>query len=286
MLKQRVITALVLVAVLIGAIFFLPFYFFSAIVSVFFVIAAWEWGQFPRFSNAQRIIYAFIVSIISALLFMWASSDLNASDGGKLFVDREKIVWLVGLAFAWWLLAVVLVKAYPSGVSLWNNRWTQSLIGVFVLVPTLLGLIFLHQQSNGPWLIMIVVACVVCADTGAYFVGRAFGKNKLAPNVSPGKSKEGFYGGFVCSVIFAVILAISLGAVDTNANWWVLAMIVPASLVSVLGDLLESMFKRERGIKDSGKILPGHGGVLDRIDSISAAVPVFTLVYILSGWQL
>ncbi|MGH1469686.1 MAG: phosphatidate cytidylyltransferase [Cellvibrionaceae bacterium] len=286
MLKQRIITALILVTILIGAIFFLPFYFFAAIVSVFFIVAAWEWGQFPRFSYLGRIIFTLLVAAVSAFLFVWVLFDFSIGESKKIFFDQEKMVWLAGAATSWWLIAVMLVKAYPSGVSLWRNRWVQSIIGFLVLVPTLLGIIFLHQQKNGPWLIMIVVACVVCADTGAYFVGRAFGKNKLAPNVSPGKSREGFYGGLGCSGIFAIILAISLGALEASANWWVLAMIIPASLISVLGDLLESMFKRERGIKDSGKILPGHGGVLDRIDSITAAIPIFTLVYILSGWQL
>lgn len=285
MLKQRVITALILVAILIGAIFYLPFMAFAVIAGVFFVIAAWEWGQFPHFKTFQRIVYTGLVAIISFALYVWSvnSIDINSS---AVYFQKEKIMWLVALAACWWLVAVFLVKAYPAGVQLWINRWVQALIGLVVIIPTLFALMFLHQQSNGPWLIVILVACVVCADTGAYFVGRAFGKNKLAPNVSPGKSKEGFYGGLVCSCIFAVVLTLSLGGLKHSETWWLIAMIVPASLVSVLGDLLESMFKRERGIKDSGKILPGHGGVLDRVDSVTAAAPIFTLIYILSGWQL
>jgi len=115
-------------------------------------------------------------------------------------------------------------------------------------------------------------------------VGRRWGRRKLSPNVSPGKSREGFYGGFLTSLAFSLFLVLALGR--GAQDLWLLALVLPASLASVLGDLLESMLKRERGVKDSGTLLPGHGGILDRIDSITAAAPVFALAYALSGWQL
>jgi phosphatidate cytidylyltransferase len=120
---------------------------------------------------------------------------------------------------------------------------------------------------------------VVLADSGGYFVGRKFGKRKLAPAVSPGKTWEGFFGGFFTNLVVALVV---IGVSDI-AWQWVLAIIIPTSLISVLGDLLESMVKRHAGVKDSGTLLPGHGGIMDRVDAMAAAAPVFALAYIAIG---
>ena len=156
-------------------------------------------------------------------------------------------------------------------------------MGLLVLVPTAVACIYIRIQPQGAWLILMVVAVVACADIGAYFSGRAFGKHKLAPAVSPGKSWEGFWGGLGCSMLLALVVAHA-----TNGdNWWILlALVIPTSLASVLGDLVESMIKRHRGLKDSSHILPGHGGLMDRLDSLTAAAPVFALGLMLSGWRL
>ncbi|MBL4827597.1 MAG: phosphatidate cytidylyltransferase [Spongiibacteraceae bacterium] len=129
---------------------------------------------------------------------------------------------------------------------------------------------------------MILIVLVASADIGAFFVGRAWGKAKLAPSVSPGKSWAGFWGGLVCSTVLATLIWLWLPI--HVALFKVLAIAAITSLASVLGDLLESMVKRERGVKDSGVVLPGHGGMMDRLDSLSAASPVFTLCLILTGW--
>jgi len=281
-LKTRVITAIVLVALLIGALFFLPFGYFSLVAGLFFAIAAWEWSRLANFQGVWRCLYTLVFVALMIAVGWWAG--LTASMEATSTLNTTRVEWIVALAVGWWIVAVFLVKAYPRGVNLWSSRVVETLMGLLVIIPTWIGLVYLHGTERGSWVILILIFSVVCADTGAYFVGRRWGKNKLAPNVSPGKSLEGFYGGFGCSTVFALILMFAL---DRGAeDWWLLALIVPASLASVLGDLLESMLKRNRGIKDSGIILPGHGGVLDRVDSMTAATPVFTLILILTGWHL
>jgi len=158
-------------------------------------------------------------------------------------------------------------------------------MGVAVLLPTWLALSYLRNLPNGAWLLLMLVALVAIADIGAYFFGRRFGKAKLAPAVSPGKSWAGFWGGLACSVSFmAALWYFWPGGMPVSLP----AMLVLAaitSLASVLGDLLESMVKRHRGIKDSSQLLPGHGGVMDRVDSLTAASPVFALGLMSVGWQ-
>jgi phosphatidate cytidylyltransferase len=147
-----------------------------------------------------------------------------------------------------------------------------------VLVPTWIALIYVRLQPSGAYLVLLLMLVVALADSGGYFAGRRFGKHKLAPAVSPGKTWEGFAGGLLANLALATGLALAL-----HLNWLlVICVIVPTSLISVLGDLLESMVKRHAGVKDSGAILPGHGGILDRVDGITAGAPVFALALLVS----
>jgi phosphatidate cytidylyltransferase len=172
-----------------------------------------------------------------------------------------------------------LVQGYPSSGVLWGHGILRLLMGTLVLIPTWVALVYVRQQDNGAWLVLLLMLIVALADSGGYFVGRRFGKHKLAPAVSPGKTWEGFAGGLAANCLLALLLAQSL-----NVNVLImLALAVPTSLVSVLGDLLESMVKRHAGVKDSGAILPGHGGILDRVDGITAGAPVFALALLASG---
>jgi len=277
-LKQRVITALIVAVFLLGAIFYLPYPYFAGFISLIVLLAAWEWARLAGYNQSGAVVFVVVIALLMGVTLWWL--DLF---GTARFFAANKILLLCIVATLWWASVIYWVAVYPDN-KIWAHKLIIDLIGVLVLLATGIGLIYLRGESNGDWLLVIMIVAVVCADTGAYFVGRKWGKRKLAPRVSPGKSWEGFFGGSACSFLFAVLLIVGLGF--QMANLWLLVIVVCTSLISVYGDLMESLLKRERGVKDSGKILPGHGGVLDRADSILAAVPVFTLLYLLSGWRL
>ncbi|MBU2886976.1 phosphatidate cytidylyltransferase [Gilvimarinus agarilyticus] len=272
MLKQRVITAIVLAAVFLGVLFFLPIPLFPAFVATIVLISAWEWANLCGFTALwQRALYVIFqaAAIAGAALYVGALPL-----GGATPIDAElhyRPILIAGCT--WWALALLWVQGYPTSALLWRHPALRAVMGFFVLVPTWAGLSYVRLQEQGAWLVLMIVAVVATADIGGYFVGRRFGQRKLAPNVSPGKTWEGFLGGVSANVCLALLVWFFTG----QALWAIIALVLPTSLVSVLGDLLESMVKRERGIKDSSALLPGHGGVLDRVDSLTAAVPVFAL---------
>lgn len=283
MLKTRIITACILVAILLSSLFLLSFPHFAMVLGVLFVIGAWEWGNFAGLNQPLRIVYAVLVLALMVFVWRWLGFGRALNVGMQ---DKLKILLLLTVLF--WVAAVFWVVTYPKTSRMWANLIVQLLMGIAVLVPAWLALLYLQSQHNGQWLIIIAATTVICADTGAYFTGRKWGRKKLAAAVSPGKTLEGCYGGIALSFVFAAVVAIALSENFDNIfdNAWLVLMVVVAALVSIFGDLFESMLKRHRGIKDSGVILPGHGGVLDRIDSITAAAPVFAFIYILSGWSL
>ncbi|MTI13403.1 phosphatidate cytidylyltransferase [Sansalvadorimonas verongulae] len=269
MLKQRIITGLALLPVALGGVFLLPVQWFAVFVGAIISLGAWEWANLSGFSAQwQRVLYALVTG--SALVGFYG---MPAS-------------FLLGAGLVWWLTALMLAISYPDSTSAWRPRVMRLVIGWLVLIPAWSGLVYLKSKNapgseyQGDLLILYVFVLVWGADVGAYFSGRAFGKHKLAPHLSPGKTWEGVLGG---------ILLISLIAL--GVSWYqemtlfhtlgLLAVTWVVGFVSVLGDLLESMFKRERGIKDSSQLLPGHGGILDRIDSLTAAVPVFSVFWLL-----
>ncbi|MET0356436.1 MAG: phosphatidate cytidylyltransferase, partial [Cellvibrio sp.] len=242
------------------------------------LIGAWEWANLSSVGAVwQRSLYSlFIAAVLLTLAYYLGLSAIEP----HLNLDVIKSVLLV--ACGWWALALLLVQGYPSSAILWGHPAVRLLIGVLVLIPTWLSLVYIHSQPQGAWLVVTIAAIVAAADIGGYFTGRKFGKRKLAPAVSPGKTWEGFAGGQLANLMLAILLAYFTG----SSIGLVLAVIIPTSLFSVLGDLLESMVKRHAGVKDSGVILPGHGGILDRVDSITAAAPVFALAVLISGWTL
>lgn len=273
MLKTRIITALVLAPIAIGGIFFLPPLGFALFTGVIITLGAWEWANMSGIERqAGRVGYAAVVAI---LLY------------GLLNVPAITVLWL---SLLWWAVCLVLVSRYPSGAGGWGSVPVRAVMGLFVLVPAWVGLNHLRTGgfefgtvTSNLLAILYVFFVVWVADIGAYFAGRAFGKAKLAPRVSPGKSWAGVWGG-VAAVAVLALAASALAAADLMQTLLLVFASLITGLVSVLGDLLESMLKRFRGIKDSSQLLPGHGGVMDRIDSLTAAIPVFALLLSLLGW--
>jgi phosphatidate cytidylyltransferase len=253
MLRERVITALLLAPLVLLVIFWVPHAVTMAALALLVIGAAWEWSAFPRFTQySARALYVAVVA--ACIVATWWFG-----------VQRDEIDRLIHIALLWWVFALIWVAIAPARV----NRTTAAGAGLLVLVPAWLALSRLH--ALGPELLLFLILLVVAADVGAYFAGRSFGRNKLAPRVSPGKTWEGVLGGFAGAAVMAAI-----------GVWWFkvdaprfAALCIIVVVASIIGDLTESLFKRHAGLKDSGTLLPGHGGLLDRVDSITAAAPVF-----------
>ena len=269
MLKQRIITALILAPIALGGFFLLSGWAFALFIGAVVTLGAWEWARLAGF-QAQPVRVAFAAAVAVLLVVLYQLPGLAP--------------WVLVLGILWWLVATLLVLSFPNSHGFWSDSTPiKVLIGLLILLPAWQGLVLIKQWPLANWLIFAVMILVWGADIGAYFSGRKFGKRKLAPLVSPGKSWEGVYGGL------AACLAITVG-VGIFRGWsggeFVFALLGTALIVavSVVGDLTESMFKRQAGIKDSSNLLPGHGGVLDRIDSLTAAIPMFTVLLWSAGW--
>jgi len=257
-LRQRIATALALAALVIGILFWMPATAAVAAVTVVVLAGAWEWGGFAGLTApAQRMAYAAGIGIAA-----WVAWRVTAGPAG--------LVAFLCVTALWWFLALLWV-AFASQR---GGRFAASLAGFAVLVPATIGLGRLALvEPRGQLLLMFLIVLIAAADVGAYFGGRAFGRHKLAPLVSPGKTWEGLFAG-----MFAAGSAAWAGAAIFGRPvlpWLAVCLLV--ALVSVVGDLVESMFKRHVGLKDSSGLLPGHGGVLDRIDGFTAAAPAFLL---------
>lgn len=274
MLKQRVITGALLAAAAIAAIVWLPPRVLIALLAAATLLACWEWADLSALTKpAARLLYC-AVSACAMIGLLEFTQLLDA------LPNARRLRFVLGCAALWWCLAWLWVKTFPNSATWWGSVWVRLLMGWLALLPAWLSCAYLRLQIDGEWKVLFLLALVAAADIGAYFSGTQFGKHKLAPAVSPGKSWEGFYGGLLASVVVAFLV--------WRLFWEqlpLLALLLIAALTmfaSVLGDLLESMLKRYRGVKDSGSILPGHGGVLDRFDSISAAAPIFALGLLLT----
>ncbi len=274
MLKDRVLTAIILAVGFLAALFLLPGFYFSVAIGCVLVVATWEWSNLSALSSSvTRSAYiAFVIAVAVVCGFL--------TDWGK---DAEALRFFLIVACVWWAIALLWIQGFPSSAIIWGSVPARLAMGLFVLVPAWLGILFLRHQSSGAWLVLFVVLLVAAADIGAYFTGRAIGKRKLAPSVSPGKSWEGVAGGAVLAAILAIVFNTFFEGGELVS---LLIIAVPTALISVVGDLLESMVKRHQGVKDSSQLLPGHGGVLDRIDALVAAVPVFSLAFMSNHWQL
>ncbi|WP_276902830.1 phosphatidate cytidylyltransferase [Frischella perrara] len=272
MLIQRLLAALVLIPIVIAGLFFLSISNFAIVMLVIFALSSWEWAQFLHFTTKRsKSIFTILLTTLAAIIYYLPSYVY-------LPINIFEIILLSSIA--WWSVALVLVLSYPKSVKLWGTSFFNKLLfAFFTLMPFSIAMIQLRQINYGLnsyegayWLLYILVL-VWATDSGAYFAGRLWGKHKLAPSVSPGKTIEGLMGGVASSIIIGLLVYYSH---FFNAPFYpFMISSVVAIFASVLGDLTESMFKREANIKDSGHLIPGHGGILDRIDSLTAAMPIF-----------
>ena len=253
MLKKRFITSVVSLVILGAVLFVVPAMIAQLVIAAVILIGAWEWSGFLTLAgNAARFVY---VAVIAALM------------AAILFVVPEMSDRLLQLACVWWFVAFLWTFAFPTPIPA-TVRW---LCGALVLVPLFVALLSLY--SLAPKYLLFALLIVWAADMGAYFAGKQFGRVKLAPSISPGKTWEGVFGGLGMVVILSLVWA---HYADLQISV-LLPFCLAVGAVSVVGDLTVSMFKRTAGVKDSGKMFPGHGGVLDRVDSVAAAAPLFAL---------
>lgn len=269
MLKQRILTASILIPIVLLILFYLPPIAFCFLITLISLAATWEWTNLMQIKKPiSRIAYLLLVLVT----FFTA-----------LFIPVSTIFLI---ALVWWLFAFVLILFYPRLSNGWgNSQFCRALMGILVMLPCWTALNYIRNQKSGVYAILFLFVLIWGADSAAYFAGKVWGKTKLAPQVSPGKSWQGF----IAALIFAILLALFvqwLSNVPTNLWIWGLLVSLVTTIFSVIGDLFESMLKRKVGLKDSGNLLPGHGGVLDRIDSLTAAAPIFALSTIFIGLYL
>lgn len=284
MFKQRVITALILAPLALMAVFYLPLAGFALFISVAFLLGAWEWsGLCGLASKLMRWVYVILTAIILSLLYWQWPVPLQWPVEHNVLLSS---LLLAGIG--WWILAIVLVLTYPRSQKLWaSSDWGKALMGWLTLIPAWVAVLFIrstdYTASNftGAWLIFCLLALVWAADIGGYIVGKPFGKHKLLPKVSPGKTVEGMLGGLGLVAIVVTLVAWLQDWPAQTGIWYISALLL--TVLSVFGDLTESMFKRVAGKKDSGAFLPGHGGILDRIDSLTATAPLFAIIVALYG---
>jgi len=264
-MRTRILTALVLCLVIAVVLLLLsdPVYY-GILLGLILVAAAWEWSGFLKLPvPAARLSYVLLVLAGCAVtrVYFWAP---------------DQFLRVLQGALLWWIFALIWVVRAPAQV----GRWLAALAGLFTLVPSIMTLLrVITDWPQGVRAVLLIVGVAVAMDTGGYFAGRAFGRHRLAPRVSPGKTWEGLAGGLLLLFLLALLLTLWL----PYARWPFVTLALVSGGFSVVGDLTESLLKRANGLKDSGRLLPGHGGVLDRLDSITAAAPITTLCLIWLG---
>ncbi len=270
MLKQRVITAIILFVLFLAALFGLPTAGWQALVLVVMWQGAVEWARLSGLNGRAATAYwALTLALMAGML--WYDNSVA--------LQQQTLLHLV-----WYILAVLLwVLVVPAWLMLgWRpqNPWLMGFVGWIVLLPT--GLAMLDLRAFSPWVLLFAMTLVMMADTSAYFTGKRFGKNKLAPAISPGKTWEGVLGAMIGVTVYVIAVAWASGLYKHYpvfpgiivAGWWWVAL-------AVIGDLFESAVKRQAGVKDSGALLPGHGGLLDRIDALTSTLPFAGIALIL-----
>jgi phosphatidate cytidylyltransferase len=265
-LKQRVVTAIILAVLFLAALFLLPALGWAILVAGIVTIAASEWGRLAGLAARGTMVY-WGVSLVLMAGLLCSEADNFAQPVHLAFYTLSALLWLL-------LVPLWLVRGWQL-----RNPMLMALLGWAVLIPT--GLAMVDLRTSSPWLLLGVMALVWMADIAAYFTGRSFGKHKLAPAISPGKTWEGVAGAVLGVSIYVALAALGSGLSARYALPVVIAMSWLWVALSVIGDLFESAIKRQAGVKDSGTLLPGHGGLLDRIDALTSTLPLAALVLLL-----
>lgn len=259
MLLARLISAVVAVVAILAVLFAVPRLYIAPVISVIFFAASWEWSSLARFrSVAARFVFAVTITALCVAVNHWLTDSLF-----------QAVLFVFG---AWWFIAFLMVLRYPFTVP----RWVAIVAAPLTLVPVYVGLLGIarfpvHESYLGSGLLLFVLVVIWGADVGGYFAGRFFGKRKLSPHVSPNKTWAGVVGGLSVSALVGLVGAMFF---EISASR-IVPLCIATGALSVLGDLFISLLKREAGLKDSGVLFPGHGGLLDRLDSISAGLPLF-----------
>ena len=276
MLKARVLTALVMLPIALLILFVLPEDAFAMCIGLIVLVGAWEW---IRLSGPVSPLLTLTLLVVFSGVLYWS-----------YLLPNVYVPMLLGIGCIFWVGAAAMVMMYPKSKEQVGGKHVKLGFGLLVLIPAYVALLYLRRHDAHLILLALLVTIIWAADVGAYFVGRQFGTTKLAPKVSPGKSWAGLVGGMILALAVGMLVALIGEPSDyliSPIAWAVLIGIIAVTvLFSVLGDLFESLIKREHGVKDSSSLLPGHGGVLDRIDSLTAATPVFALSVYLTGWPL
>ncbi len=264
MLTTRIVTALVLLACFIPALFYLPDLWWTLLTLVLSLLALHEWAKMIGLTKLQAFRYVFITAALALAPVYYLSENFH----GMLFHSLQ-LFMLVAL---FWLLVVPIWLAKTCTL---KNIWLKLLLGWFLIGPLWLALVCAKRID--PSMLLIVISTIWIADSAAYFAGKKFGKHKLAPSISPGKTWEGVMGALAAVSVFAALIVYYHGF----DSWLLVPALWLVTIVGVFGDLFESMFKRQANLKDSGQLLPGHGGLLDRIDGLVPALPIGVLLFYL-----
>ena len=263
-LRKRLITTGMLVPVAVLSALFLPTPLFALLMGFIVCLGAWEWSNFVGLTARSGRI-GFTCFVAACLATLW------------FLLPRAWDPYLLAVATIWWLVLALVLWRIDRISTVLGAQPTLIPVGLLVLLAPWLGIVALHGVADtGPWMVLSLFMLIWIADSAAYFAGRRWGRRKLAPVLSPGKTLAGLYGGLAGAAIWGLVLVFSFELAPKSGVLLILVCAF-AALLSVVGDLFESLLKRQRGLKDSGSLLPGHGGVLDRIDSMTAAAPIFAL---------
>lgn len=259
MLKTRVITALVLIPLVLAAMFLLPNFHWTLLMLGVVSMGLYEWAMMLKLK--PLVSYSYVFGTLAAGLWLTISTNMGVSQ-----VQAQVMFWGILAATVFWVFLAPLWLTTRFHI---KNSIVMIIVGWLILLPTWMALVSLREIS--PWLLLGVVSAVVIADSAAYFAGKRFGKHKLAPLISPGKTWEGVGGAWLAVSIYGFVLCHVL-----IIDYWLIVILWGVTVLSIMGDLLESLIKRHAGVKDSGNLLPGHGGMLDRIDGLTSSLPLAT----------